>query len=221
MRRYVSGTIRWAVHHLRKDYFRSDPTELLDVWLFRDHESYVGNTRRLFDEEPETPYGYYDPAHAALIMNIATGGGTLVHELVHPYMAANFAACPSWFNEGLASLYEQSSEEGGRIVGLTNWRLEGLQWAIRRGRVPSFQTLCSTGKRPFYNRDPGTNYAQARYLCYYLQERQLLRRYYHAFVRAQLHDPTGYETLRAVLGVSDMDEFKAEWERFVLGLSFP
>ena len=32
----------------------------------------------------------------------------LVHEMVHPFMDADFPACPAWFNEGLASLYEQS-----------------------------------------------------------------------------------------------------------------
>ncbi len=219
--RYVSGTIRWAVHHLRKDYFRRDPTKIIDIWLFRDHESYLGNTRRLFNEEPDTPYGYYDPAHAVLIMNIATGGGTLVHELVHPFMAANFERCPSWFNEGLASLYEQSAEVDGRLTGLTNWRLEGLQWAIRRNRVPSFEQLCATGWRPFYDEDPGTNYAQARYLCYYLQERGLLRRYFHAFRTNHRSDPTGYATLRGVLGNPDMVKFQERWERFVLDLEYP
>jgi len=28
----------------------------------------------------------------------------LVHEIVHPFMRANFPECPAWFNEGLASL---------------------------------------------------------------------------------------------------------------------
>ena len=28
----------------------------------------------------------------------------------------------------------------------------------------------------FYNQDPGTNYSQARYLCYYLQQRGLLEK---------------------------------------------
>jgi len=37
------------------------------------------------------------------------------------------------FNEGLASLYEQSAERDGRIIGQTNWRLRGLQSAIRKG----------------------------------------------------------------------------------------
>ena len=150
-----------------------------------------------------------------------TGGGTLVHEIVHPFMAANFPGCPAWFNEGLASLYEQSSGKGDRIVGLTNWRLAGLQDAITKGAVPSFKTLLSTTDHEFYHADPGTNYAQARYLCYFLQEKGLLTRYYHAFHANREKDPTGYETLRTVLGETDMDSLKKTWEGFVMELTFP
>lgn len=63
------------------------------------------HARELFDDAPGTPYGYYLPGHDAMIMNISTGGGTLVHEIVHPFMAANFPGSPTWFDEGLASLY--------------------------------------------------------------------------------------------------------------------
>ncbi len=122
-------------------------------------------------------------------MNISTGGGTLVHEIVHPFMSANFPECPSWFNEGLASLYEQSSERDGRIIGLTNWRLAGLQEAIREGTVPPFKTLCGTTTRQFYDQDKGTNYSQARYLCYHLQERGLLKLYYQTFRKNCETDP--------------------------------
>ncbi len=153
-------------------------------------------------------------------MNIATGGGTLVHEIVHPFVAANFPQCPSWFNEGLGSLYEQSSSRDGKIVGLTNWRLKGLQSAIRRKQVPSFKTLCSTTRNEFYNHDKGTNYVQARYLCYYLQEHGLLRKFYRRFRANCKTDPTGYETLKAVLGRQDMDKFKREWEAYVMKLRF-
>ena len=117
----------------------------------------------------------------ALVMNIATGGGTLVHEIVHPFMAANFAACPSWFNEGLASLYEQSGEEDGQIKGFVNWRLDGLQRTIRAGRLPTFETLCGTTTDEFYHHDKGANYGQARYLCLYLQEHGLLKKFYDEF----------------------------------------
>jgi hypothetical protein len=152
-------------------------------------------------------------------MNIATGGGTLVHEIVHPLMEANFPACPAWFNEGLASLYEQCAEREGEIVGLTNWRLAGLQEALDAGRVPGFAALCASGDG-FYDDDPGTNYAQARYLCYWLQEHGRLRAYYRSFRSAHAVDPTGLETLRASLG-RELADFEGEWGAWVSKLRYP
>src|SRR6266850_7507398 len=81
---------------LKQDFFTNDPKEILDIWLFKDAASYEKNTRLLFGDAPTTPYGYYSSKDKALIMNIATGGGTLVHEIVHPFMEANFPACPPW-----------------------------------------------------------------------------------------------------------------------------
>ena len=216
--RRAERTIRWAVTRLRQDYFADDPRSIVDVYLFADGPSYLRNTKALFGEEPDTPYGYYSPTHAALIMNIATGGGTLVHEIVHPFMAANFPACPDWFNEGLASLYEQCDEQGGRIVGLPNWRLPGLQAAIRGKRLGATRALCATTREEFYGVHSGTHYAHARYLCHYLQEQGRLRDYYHAFVAAAAGDPTGWETLRGIVGYDDMERFELDWRRHVMGL---
>jgi hypothetical protein len=154
-------------------------------------------------------------------MNISTGGGTLVHEIVHPFVAANFPNCPAWFNEGLGSLYEQSGEVDGEIHGYTNWRLPALQKAIRKGTVPSFKDLCGTTDTEFYRKDRGTNYPQARYLCYYLQEKGLLRSFYRRFLADHEEDPTGYKTLKAVLRRDDMDKFQKEWEAYALKLKYP
>jgi hypothetical protein len=213
-------TIEWAISRLKRDFFEKNPSEIIDIWLFGDAPSYEEYTQRLFNEKPTTPYGFYSPRHHALIMNIATGGGTLVHEIVHPFIASNFPDCPSWFNEGLASLYEQSEDRGGHIVGLTNWRLRGLQAAIRDRVVPSFEKLCTTTTREFYDKDRGTNYAQARYLCYYLQEHGLLVKYYRAFRRNASMDPTGLDTLKSVLGEEDLAAFKRRWEKFIENLEF-
>ncbi|MBW2458610.1 MAG: C39 family peptidase [Deltaproteobacteria bacterium] len=220
VQRRAGGTVRWTVQQLRSLYFARDPDEILQVWLFQGRASYRKNVPRRFDEDPISPYGYYSPRHGALIMNIATGGGTLVHEIVHPYIAANFPASPTWFNEGLASLYEQSGEQGGRIVGGVNWRLPGLQRAILLHSLRSPASLTALSDLAFRGPDSGTNYAQARYLCQYLQARGLLVRYYHAFWANQQSDPTGYETLRQVLEEDDMDAFQAEWERWVMDLSW-
>lgn len=214
-------TVRWATRRLKRSYFEKDPEHIIDIWLFKDKKSYRKHTKEIFGDTPDTPFGYSSQVHRALIMNISTGGGTLVHEIVHPFMAANFPECPAWLNEGMGSLYEQSSGRGEDIVGLTNWRLRGLQDAIKKDRVPSFETLTSTTTFQFYQRDPGTNYSQARYLCYYLQEEGCLKKFYHKFKAAHAKDPTGYETLKKVLAEDDMAAFKKRWQKYVLALRFP
>ena len=214
----AEGTVKRAVDRLKQDFFPNDPKEILDIWLFKDAESYEKHARLLFAETPTTPYGYYSSAHRALIMNIDTGGGTLVHEIVHPFMEANFPACPPWLNEGMGSLYEQCGDANGHIHGYTNWRLPGLQRAIRSKEVPSFKDLTALDANAFYNEDTGVNYAEARYLCYYLQEKGVLVRFYQEFHARQKEDPGGYQTLQKILGEADMDVFKTKWEKYVLGL---
>lgn len=211
-------TVKWAVDRLKQNYFKKDPKEILDIWLFKDKASYEKYAKEIYNDTPGTPYGYYSPKNKALIMNIGTGGGTLVHEIVHPFIEANFPDCPSWFNEGLASLYEQSGEVEGRIHGFTNWRLPGLQAAIKKRQNPSFKTLLSTTTEEFYDDESGVYYAQARYLCYYLQQKKLLVKFYEEFTKNAAKDPTGYATLQRVLGERDMNAFQKNWEAFVLKL---
>jgi len=219
VQRHAEETIKWAVDLLKQDFFTNDPAEILDIWLFKDKPSYEKHTLLLFGDKPTTPYGYYSPKDKALIMNISTGGGTLVHELVHPFVEANFPSCPSWFNEGLGSLYEQCGEVDGHIHGYVNWRLPGLQRAIKERRNPQFKTLTAMDSNAFYNDDRGVNYAPARYLCYYLQEKGLLVKFYAEFHAHHDRDPTGFKTLQRVLAEKNMDVFQKKWERFVLSLT--
>jgi hypothetical protein len=151
-------------------------------------------------------------------MNIGTGGGTLVHEIVHPFVEANFPSCPSWLNEGLGSLYEQCGQVGGHIHGYTNWRLPGLQRAIRENRVLQFKTLLGMNTQEFYDDDRGVHYAQSRYLCYYLQQNGLLVKFYQEFVANQNDDPSGFKTLQKILGETDIDAFQQRWHKYVMSL---
>jgi len=219
--RHARNTVGWAVRLLKDAYFDRDPDAIIDIWLFRDEQSYRKHARELFDDEPDTPFGYYSPEHRALVMNIATGGGTLVHEIVHPFVRANFPGCPAWFNEGLGSLYEQCGEREGKIVGFTNWRLAGLQRAIRKGQTVPLAELLATSEYAFYQEDPGTHYAQARYLCYYLQQKGLLRAFYQRFYSNRKKDPTGTKTLTGLLEIEDLEAFQKRWEKWVLKLHFP
>jgi len=218
VRRRARQTVKWAVDRLKQEYFTRDPSRIIDIWLFRNARSYNLNTVRLSGKRPGTPYGFYSEELDVLVMNIATGGGTLVHEIVHPFVEANFPGAPPWLNEGLGSLYEACGEEHGRIRGYTNWRLPDLQQAIRRKAVPSFRWLTSRTTDQFYGQDPGTNYSQSRYLLYYLQEQGLLQRFYRAFLARRAQDPSGYETLKQVLGQKELQAFQRTWEAYVLRL---
>ena len=91
-------TVKWFSDRICKLYFKKDPPKIYDVWLFKDDKSYRQHAEELFGDRPDTPFGYCSDAHGALVMNIATGGGTLCHEIVHAYIASNFPDCPAWFN---------------------------------------------------------------------------------------------------------------------------
>jgi hypothetical protein len=212
--------VRWTMDHLRRSFFARDPQHIVEVWLFADERSYRRGAKKYFDDEPETPYGYYSPDDRAIVMNIGPGAGTLVHELVHPYIEANFPAAPAWFNEGLASLYEYPSEARGQIVGKNNWRLRGLRRELRSGHRRSFASLCATTTDEFYAAADDT-YGQARYLMYYLQEKGLLVEFYRRFLAGAGQDPGGHATLAAVLGEKDMEAFHARWVEWVLALPDP
>lgn len=220
VQRRAQRTVGWAVERLKRRFFEHDPDHIITIYLFKDRESYLKHTEGLWDETPSTPYGYYSPGERVMAMNIATGGGTLVHEIVHPFVAANFPKAPAWLNEGLGSLYEQSAQRDGEIIGLTNWRLAGLQRAIRDDKLGPLTDLLATSTKDFYGDDAGRNYAQARYLLMYLQEHSLLNKFYHAFHDAREADPTGVATLKHVLDEDDLDAFERRWRKWVMGLRF-
>lgn len=216
----AARTVRWAVARLKEAYFSRDPDRVLEVWLFGSRASYRRNTRAIFGDDPDTPYGYYSPSDGALVMNIATGGGTLIHEIVHPFIEANVPGAPAWLNEGMGALYEAASERDGRIVGVLNWRLPGLKKALSADRVPTFEQLTAMSDKRFYGEHSGLHYAQARYLLYYLQEKDLLGRFYREYLDRRSEDKTGYAALVAVLGGPDMAAFQRRWARWVRRLRY-
>ena len=213
--RICQQTIGWAVRILNKDFFSTPVRQIVTIYLFRDKESYEQHSWSLFSQRPTTPYGYYLPQHQVLLMNIATGTGTLVHEIVHPLLAADFPQAPSWFDEGLASLYEQCRERDGKIVGLLNWRLPVLQDGLRAGHFVPLEKLLTTSRDEFYEDPHGMHYAQARYLCYYLQEKHLLQKFYHEFKTHYASDPTGTATLLRITGKDSLKQLQSEWQDFL------
>ena len=207
--------VRWVLALIEKDFFAKQPDKVIEIWLFRNEKTYRAGAKKFFDDEPDTPYGYYASSDDAMVMNIGPGAGTLSHELVHPYIEANFPAAPAWFNEGLASLYEQPRERDGHMWGTTNWRLSGLQAMIRAKSLPSLATMLATTRDEFYEASYD-GYAYARFLCQYLQDHGKLRAFYQAFA-ADTQDPTGQRALETVLG-QDLATFQPVFTRWAMSL---
>lgn len=201
-------------------YFKRDPTDVVQIWLFKDAGSFFQYNKALWNASPGTSFGYYLPQQKRMMMNISSGGGTLTHELVHPYIEANFPQSPLWFNEGLASLYEQSYYTGGKVYGAPNWRLRGLQTVIRADSMPSLKTMMSTNRQQFLGPNREVYYAQARYLMLYLQSRGLLESYYQQFTKNVASDPTGIATLLRLTNFQSIEQLEKSWVRYVGKLRF-
>ena len=218
--RYRDGTVLAAGKAMSNQFFKTPPDEPVLILLFESAGPYKRLAKKWFDDADVPHFGFYRHADRTMLMNVSTGLGTLVHELAHALIAPDFPDVPDWFNEGLASLYEQSQFGPGNatIKGLPNWRLPALQKAIREDALRPLAEMMADDD--FRNGERvGLNYAHARYLMLYLQEKGLLQRYYAAFRDGHKADPTGVETLKRVIGPGQsLEQFEKAWRAWVLTL---
>ena len=198
--RYANDTIAKYAGDIQRQLFTKTPrSEPVKVMLFKDRLSYEMWNKKLFNEKPSTPYGYYSRQRKALVMNIGTGGGTLLHEMVHAMAEADFPEIPAWLNEGLGSLFEASDRaDNGRVIGVTNWRLEGLQRDLKQNTATKFSDLLGMEDNIFYGQRSGANYAASRYLMQWLQEQGKLETFY-----TRIRDKKDASAANSLLAVFD------------------
>jgi hypothetical protein len=178
--RLISSTISYYAASIQRQLFtKTVLSKPVKVLLFKDAESYVSWNQKLYNEKPTTPFGYFSRNKHAMVMNIGTGGGTLVHEMVHAMAEADYPNIPAWLNEGLGSLYEASSQNSaGKVIGVTNWRLKGLLADLEKGAAMHYKNLIGIADNDFYGAHSGANYASMRYLMQWLQDLGKLEDFY-------------------------------------------
>lgn len=210
----VERTMKTVYKSFYNDFFESEPDELITVFLFKDDQSYRYWADKLFSDKDVSKFGYYKTSLRTMLMNVGTGLGTLVHEMTHSLVRYDFPDIPAWFNEGLGSLYEQCGIENGNLKGYVNWRLTELKDAIQNNNYLPLKRLVKLDDDMFYEQRSSFNYAQARYLCYYLQERNLLKLFYKSFRDNYEYDKTGESTLVKITG-STIEELDKKFVSFV------
>jgi hypothetical protein len=202
---------------LSVDYFDRPPDEPVVLLMSSSEKAYREHALRLDGRDTEAYYGYYWRPERRIMLNLATGYGTLAHELTHALAHFDFPMMPEWFDEGLAALHEESefSEDGLHLYGRPNWRGHLLAQALLGGRLqPLDGLLRSGGLRP---ENEAVDYAHARYLCLFLQERGLLSAYYRKLRLARDQDPTGAETLQKLLNSGSLAEVDRDFRNWARG----
>jgi hypothetical protein len=197
-------TLVWARDRLRADFFDAEPGKVITIWVWPDESSYMSGSSAVLGVVPSTPYGMYRPFSHSLIVNAGFGWGTLVHEVVHAFIAADFPSAPTWLNEGMGSLFEQPIDVNGHLHGAINWRLPILQKALREHNAPSFEEMVKGWRWDFDGKRGPLYYATSRYVLYWLQEQGKLRDFYRQY---RDHDLPPLPP-------------REEWERFVLALEY-
>jgi hypothetical protein len=200
--RYQRDTIAPTVRALSLQFFDAPPAWPITVVICSSDESYRECNRCLGGRDRSEYAGIYSRSEHRVVVNIATGDGTLAHELTHALAHIDFPELPEWLDEGLASLYEECefSPDGQRLIGLENWRGAVLAGLLRRGELPAISELAGD---QFANGDASVDYAQARYFCLYLQKHNLLEAFYRKCRSRQKLDRDGMQSLADALGTAD------------------
>ena len=215
VREMTRGSVVSPARAMWKRYFRRKPTRVITVLLFRDAKTYRHWAKKLYNNRKPPHFGYYRPGDRTMVMNIATGTGTLVHELTHALIVYDFPAVPLWFNEGLASLHEQCRVLPDRIIGLVNWRLPALKKAVRSRRLRPLRELIT--RDDFYGPQRGLNYAQARYFVMYMQERRLLQKFYRYYRDHHDDKDAAVKAVEKIFG-ANLEKVESDYLKWVMTL---
>eukprot|EP00913_Durusdinium_trenchii_P023433 g22011.t1 len=147
LQRYLRDVVTPTSRALKTSYFDRHPNEPIVLLIFSNDKSFREHALRFDGADRGCYSGYYQRRSRRILLNIASGEGTLAHELTHALAHFDFPEIPEWFDEGLASLHEECafSEDGLRLNGLKNWRRNILLAEIRAGRLGSIEQLMSRG----------------------------------------------------------------------------
>lgn len=200
---------------LGRTYFDRRPLLPITIILLSNDIAYHDVARRLDTDGVRSYDGYYQRTSRRMVLNFSTGTGTLAHELCHALAEFDCPEMPEWFDEGLASLHEETSltNDGLQLVGLPNWRLRFVRDAIAMRELPTIEQLLT---RPsFRSHREGLSYAHAQAVCLYLQERDLLAVYYRKLKANVRNDPSGLKTLCELLGIADCEPLERDFVQWV------
>lgn len=202
---------------LNATYFEQSPQQPITIVVCSTEELFRGLATKWDGHLNAGYHGYYQRDKHRILLDLEAGNGSLAHELTHALSQADCERLPEWFDEGLGALHEEATYAAGgqRLIGLPNWRCQLTRQAAIRGKLPQISAFADPPA--FRSGDVGLNYAMARSLCLFLQDRNLLTKYYKELRMRPRSDPLGLTTLYRVLGVKQESQAQALFLQWVRG----
>lgn len=182
---------------------------------------YVDYCLKVHFRRPGLTLGYHLPYDKSVMVWLASGGGTLSHELIHALIEVDFPSAPGWLEEGIASLYEGAD---GAWQPIDNYRLYYLHSAGKRfnGLTP-IRRLTALSKADFnHPQFARFHAASVRYFAFYLYRRHQAL----ADIYKKVRDMQS-RSVSAQIGVIEatlersVEEIQADWESWVQDRSVP
>jgi hypothetical protein len=165
--------------------------------------------------------GFYSPSNHTLICD---GMGFVTrHEFTHALHWGDIEETNQepqiWVLEGLAVLFERTEWDGPPdkqvFTPLDNFRLFGLQHSVRAGHLIPFSHLITESQQEFVHGNVMLAYAESGSIMHYLYAHGKLRKFYDAYARNYVVDPTGKLALEQASGLK-LDDLQKDWKKWML-----
>jgi len=186
------------------------------LYLLPDAGSYQTFCVARWDRPCVSDRGFFVPSDGLAVVDLVNGGTlTVLHEAVHPLVLARFPGIPTWFYEGLAALYETPRyAKNGVLHGDRKARIGYIPHEQRKlAPRARLDTLFAMDETAFRKRE-SENYAVARFVCLWLEEKGHLWPFFHRFREIAWRD-SGAQAFRDVVGLT-LAEAQPVWESWVI-----
>ena len=202
-------------------FFSRRPDRAVTVYVVRSATAFAQLRDGRLTSRVEGDLGAYSRSTRDLIVNIGPGSSSILHELVHPLVQTDFPRAPSWFEEGIAALFEKPVfDPPGELHGARNWRTNRLDAALaspaKRGKM-HLQSLFALDDNTLDGPDQDVDNAMARTFCQWVDGRGLLWPFYRAWRDGVAEDPGGEKSFAQVTGMT-LEQADAAWLGWVKGV---
>lgn len=225
VKRELARLATWAASSLFTDLAEDDDA---DAWV-----AVVLPTREDFERWRFAHYGTAGKSdmrqiggsyrHDEKLLITLDLGGSLRHEFFHALHWRSMTRLgqihPIWIQEGLGALVEDTDPAGDdSLTPVPSWRTNIVRNLARNGRLMKLEDLEQMSPEVFANRNPLSNYAQARGFFLFVDGHGRLAQWYEAYTREYDADRGGLDTALRVLGYADLDELNREYRAWARSL---